>query len=1247
MSNLDINSKFIYINLLNNIRSIKNTLIEDDDIIFLFSIDKEKLKEIVKDESGYPDKSELKNRKILGSNIYTDFYKLIRIPSFFIKLQQLFSISDPDIKQKSLNLFNTVFKTILMNDNKYPSLVDEPSKNAKNDDLMFNYAGINGYNSGIDKPEVYFHNLVLNGYHEDNKPIVPKMLLSLYLEACIYMYHELINPVKNTFEHSISINNIPNQLEFKNKIIIWLKNRLNVINCLNSSNKKLYVYKKNGAIYELTDNFMTFEYFDLSYYYSSDEIIKIKSLCYLRTESYGKRRDETNEMIDIFFKNPLFLFVNKVNFDDKNSIEFLIFQAVHTYDQIINQLVQTRYDYLVSMRSMLSNQKNIDDEIEKIITSLQMYINYPFCFQYKFSDIDTCKYFYSEETMKILFEKYLKLALVYSYCEQNDIDIFKQPPQPPQSPQLNDMSSKTIFIWDEITEQNNRNRLRKILVKINESSNDMLSYLPSNTDELSDKLKDALLLILKNIIDSPMKTLHAEYLGNFKKVEIDGYINNFDTSLASINKMDPLNTSKKYIQMINNVFGNTNKFDEINEKINKYNDELDYIKKLISSIIVYQQQLFKSLETLQNIDLIPLKSLIDNKNDNTWTIGNTFNNENKALIDSNDSVDYNTVIAKKNNLSKKLENIQYNVGSSFGNIKAMLKELKKLINSLESRVTILFGKRDEIIDKSKILNDDLKLSKKPNIESLRTTLQTRNTRLVGEITTLDTEISILDARISVLNAKKMANPLTFTPSEQTELENKNAERRRKDMEKTQKQAEKDMNQSQINYYSTIIESIDFFVVDPELIKIKDYKRAYDTHFISIAYKITQLKNIFDTDPINKNYTELISNLQIIFYGISEFSTILQKNKTLNYNLDPTAELHQVKCEMFNVLNVINNNYLYKRTDHNGRTVVGDTYLFSGISHKSVATMMMINQLFKNNKGCNNSYNNVKTDDFTLDTTLDNSKLDKTINLKKFSTYFENKLEGISSTNFQNKYKISEKISEVDTNNMNSYQLIDYFNKNSILGMGEKLYYFLVANMDIEPLPDIDIIIDHLRGNSVSDYDRPNVNKLNTTLLTNKYDLMYDNNYKNIDDTDIELFLNRFSNVEIQNNIKDVKILPNDNHNRIMFDLSKIFDLINKFDENKFIKNYFKEIRDANVLSSANMSEFKHKIIPYDDLFYYRQNINFNYVDIKKSPFYYGFFSLGNLCDFRGRRSLGSKIEEYSNKLNEVAVQIIEYTNGML
>lgn len=1242
MSNLDINSKFIYINLLNNIRSIKNTSIEDDDIIFLFSIGKEKLKEIVKDESGYPDKNKLKNRKILGSNIYTDFYKLIRTPSFFAKLQQLFSISDPDIKQKSLNLFNGIFKIILMNNNKYPSLVDEPSKNAKNDDLMFNYAGINNYNTGIDKPDVYFHNLVLNGYHEDNKPIVPKMLLSLYLEACIYMYHELINPVKNTFEHSLSINNIPNQLEFKNKIIIWLKNRLNVINCLNSSNKKLYVYKKNKAIYELTDNFMIFEYFDLSYYYSSDEIIKIKSLCYLRTESYGKRRDETNEMIDIFFKNPLFLSVNKTNFDDKNSIEFLIFQAVHTYDQIINQLVQTRYDYLVSMRSMLSNQKNIDDEIEKIITSLQMYINYPFCFQYKFSNIDTCKYFYSEETMKILFEKYLKLALVYSYCEQNDIDIFKQPPQPPPSPQLNDMSSKTKFIWDEITEQNNRNRLRKILVKINESSNDMLSYLPSNTAELSDKLKDALILILKNIIDSPMKTLHDEYLVNFKKVEIDGYINNFDTSLASINKMDPLNTSKLYIKNIYNIFGNIDKFDEINEKINKYNQELDYIKELISSIIVCQQQLFKSLETLQNIDLIPLKSLIDKKNDNNWIIGNTFNNENKNLIDLNDSVDYNTVIAKKNNLSKNLENIQYNVGSSFGSIKTWLNDLQNLIISFKSRVTNLPTKIEEIIDKSKILEDDLKLSKKPNIESLRTTLQTRNTRLVGEITTLDTEISILDARISILNAKKKSVPSTITPSEQTELNDKLAEILKKNIDKTQKQAEINRNLLQINNYTAIIKSINSFVIDPELIKIKSYKTTYDAQFRSIADKITQLKNTIDTDPIDKNYTELISNLRVIFYGISEFSTILQKNKTLNYNLNPTAELHQVKCEMFNVLNVINNNYLYKRTDHNGRTVVGDIYLFSGISHKSVSTMMMINQLFKNNKGCNNSYNNVKTDDFTLDATLDNSILDNTINLTKFSTYFENKLEGISSTNFQDKYKISE----VDTNNMNSYQLIDYFNKNSIMGMGEKLYYFLVANMDIEPLPDIDIIIDHLKGNSISDYDSQKM-KTNTTLLTNKYDLMYDNNYKNIDDTDIELFLNRFSNADIRNNIKDVKILPNDNHNRIMFDLSKIFDLINKFDENKFIKNYFKEIRDANVLSSANMSEFKHKIIPYDDLFYYRQNINFNYVDIKKSPFYYGFFSLGNLCDFRGRISLGSKIEEYSNKLNEVAVQIIEYTNCML
>jgi site-specific DNA-cytosine methylase len=171
------------------------------------------------------------------------------------------------------------------------------------------------------------------------------------------MYHELINSVKNTFEHSLSINNMPNDLEFKSKIAVWLKNRLNVINRLNNNTKKLYLYKKNGSKYEITDNFLIFEYFDLSYFYSSDEIKKIKSLCYLRTESHVKRRDETYEMIEQFFKNPLYVSVDKAKFDDKESMEFLIFQAVHTYDQIINQLVQTRYEYLVSMRSMISKQK--------------------------------------------------------------------------------------------------------------------------------------------------------------------------------------------------------------------------------------------------------------------------------------------------------------------------------------------------------------------------------------------------------------------------------------------------------------------------------------------------------------------------------------------------------------------------------------------------------------------------------------------------------------------------------------------------------------------------------------------------------------------------------------------------------------------------------------------------------------------------------------------------------------------------
>jgi hypothetical protein len=1325
----DINLEFIYNNLVTNIRSLKDTSIEDDDIIFLFSISKDRIKRVMDGKSKYLDKNRLKNRKILGSNIYIDFYKLIRTPSFLIKLQQLFSISDVVIKTQSLNLFNGIFKTILTNENNYPSLVNKPGVVPKNDNVKFLHSYINNYN--VKNNSVFFHNLVLNGYHEDNKPIVPKMLLSLYLEACIYMYHELINPIKNTFEHSLSINNMPNDLEFKSKIGSWLNNRLNVINKLNNTTKKLYIYKKNGSKYEITNNFLTFEYFDLSYFYSFDDIKKIKSLCYLRTESHVKRRDETYKMIEQFFKNPLYVSVDKAKFDDKESMEFLIFQAVHTYDQIINQLVQTRYEYLVSLRSMISKQENIDDEIEKIITTLQMYLNYPFCFQYKFSDFDTCKYIYSEDTMKVLLEKYLKLALVYSYCKENDIDMFKDPLAPPPPFQINDMSIKTKFIWDDITEQNNRNRLRKILVKINESINEMSSHLPTNVTDLSNRLKTSLLIILKNIFDSPMNTLNNEYLVNFQEGNIQSYIEKFRTSRVNIKKITEIDTTDPHIINIITAFTYENKFKNINDKIKEYNEELDIIRKTLIKIQTDKNNLFLRLNLLQESYFKSLKSLIDKNNDNDWTIGNTFHNEVKSYIDSNANIDYNTVTTTQNNLIKQMEINQYYIGGYFGYIKKVLKDLTKLLTDLDSLVIQLPVKRDEIITLSNNLINDLNIKKK-YIDSEKSRLGSENTKLNREITTLTTEIDTLTVEITTLNteisalkAKTTTIPPTITSAEKAELNNKITQMGTKNLEKTTKENNKNQknttiryNTSEIKNYTVIINSIHNFVsINPELIEIINYEKTYSTHFTDIQTYITLLKNTINNNPVAQNYTNLFSNLQKIFYEIGEFANSLSKQRTLNFTLTPKSELHQVKCEMFNMLNVINHNYLYKRTDHNGITNIGDTYLYCGISQKSVATMMMINQLFKNNKESNNSYDNVNIADFTLDANADTSKSDNiNFTLNKFSAYFENNLENLGSKNFQTKYKVSETIS----NNINSYQLIDYFNKNCILNMGEKLYYFLVANGNIELLPDIDTIIDQLKSNSIINYTISNVEELynylkssgyinplpnindiieqikinsddynsvdnlynflilnnhmtekgkepseiqkiklkiyelknklffiNKDLLINKYNLMHDGDLKNINNLDIELFLNKFSDVSIQNVIKNIIILPNDNHNRIMFHLTHIFTLINEFDETKFIKKYFKEIRNANVLSSSNMSEFKHKTIPYDDLFYYRQNMNFNYVDNKLSPYYYGFFSLGNLCDFTGRRFLGTKIEEYSNKLNEVAVQIIEFTNGML
>ena len=194
------------------------------------------------------------------------------------------------------------------------------------------------------------------------------MLLSLYLEACIAQYHNIGSYCKNLYDITLSFPKATIMFELKTKIKSWLDYRVVLINKLNSSNKTVKMYKNDLSI---TYNINEFEYIDLSYYYDEIEIEKLKCLCRHRTESFGKTMDQSLEDIDKFFSGNKMLkivdfFTSSIPPSNRDSIEYTLFQAIHTYEQIINELVNTRYEYLVKLRSLFSKNEYVD-HIEKIL----------------------------------------------------------------------------------------------------------------------------------------------------------------------------------------------------------------------------------------------------------------------------------------------------------------------------------------------------------------------------------------------------------------------------------------------------------------------------------------------------------------------------------------------------------------------------------------------------------------------------------------------------------------------------------------------------------------------------------------------------------------------------------------------------------------------------------------------------------------------------------------------------------------
>ena len=119
------------------------------------------------------------------------------------------------------------------------------------------------------------------------------------------------------------------------------------------------------------------------------------------------------------------------------------------------------------------------------------------------------------------------------------------------------------------------------------------------------------------------------------------------------------------------------------------------------------------------------------------------------------------------------------------------------------------------------------------------------------------------------------------------------------------------------------------------------------------------------------------------------------------------------------------------------------------------------------------------------------------------------------------------------------------------------------------------------------------------------------------------------------------INTDDVQNTIYFNPEKLMLLINCFKEDLLIKHMFKNFRKQNIESSSVLSGSKPTKLRFDDMGFYRCERQRKYRrnngpewDLRR--YYASYFALGVVSD--------SQIK-FTNKINDVVVDILELTNG--
>ena len=731
--------KDLFEELINLVKYNESEL-ENKDLLFLYSLKKESLKDFLKGTT--PDIDRPTNAFLFNDNLYSDFIKLIKVPSFMFKLKDLFTkydTTDPAKDSKFMKHFFIIFKNIFAKDPLPDGLFpDVHGKSTRNFDYT-NYFLINGKFSGAAT--------------EFFKDIVPMILFKMYLECSIYIYTNIVDNVNKCFELSTKIGT-SDQYDVS-YISEWIDQRCNIYNKLNSASYKLKMYDSDKKITFDSNNFKYFNILDL---YSNDEIKKIEYLITYRGKlkknfryykpdgSYNRLNtanskkfdsDLANFMIDKYVPVP-----DNMLASNKCSIEFLIFQTLNTYDQIIKEMIKVRLSFLKQVKETIRTDDATNDQLRveapKMIATLKQFVNYPLTFQYKFKKFESCFSMLSETTMKNILYKYIKLAQLKKYFLKNDISIDNQ-----SFDQITNVNAdildklsikKTVFEWDKYDSPLNNEPLINLLTNMKDAELEINDDIgPDLETELINRLETILTNFRQRpflVYNPPTDVEHYEtiYKINWAGNPPKGLPN--DDSVIKVNLL-PYKDAITITDLRNIVYVDDNSFhiytynvvkpavlgispivnvlnqsisvnddiarnyydsnyatitDELNNLKVEFNSKLEKIKKDIESFVQnltnMQDSLTGFIDCIQNI-----RYIIDKGYDDWITsyapLGGVFIDPRTLTVaDQTPFIDYISPIKTQNNINFRLTCFNNDFANSCQRLKSFIDSFNKLYTSI-------------------------------------------------------------------------------------------------------------------------------------------------------------------------------------------------------------------------------------------------------------------------------------------------------------------------------------------------------------------------------------------------------------------------------------------------------------------------------------------------------------------------------------------------------------------------------------